>query len=275
MKTLDFFDKKSIIKSKTKKEGANLNISSITVTRINSIINVYSETGRRLNMKHRPSYGLCFCKSGKIEYIKDGVKTISDSTCAIILPRGQSYALFGTETGEFPLINFDTDKEITDDFLKIPLRNPETYLIEFERLRTSWQTPYGQAKAMSILYDILDSLSHEGEDGSFLLSPALKYISENFADPALSNKALAIASNISEIYLRRLFTKHFGITPKQYILEFRIRRAKQLLSEKALTVTGIAEKCGFSSVYHFCRAFKSITGQTPTEYSSTAERIKG
>ncbi len=272
---LDFFCKKSIIKPRTKMRGANMNISSITVTHISAIINVYSEKGRHLNMNHRPSYGLSFCKSGKIEYVKNGVKTISDNTCAIILPQGQSYSLFGTATGEFPLINFDTDQEITKDFLKIPLRNPEVYFLEFERLHASWQNPYGQAKAMSIFYDILDRLSHEGDDGSFLLSPALKYVSENFFDPSLSNEALATVSNISEVYLRRLFKKYLGVTPKQYVLEFRIRQAKQLLSEKALTVTGISEKCGFSSVYHFCRAFKAMTGQTPTEYSSTAERIKG
>ena len=252
-----------------------MNISSITVTRISSIINVYSEKGRRLNMKHRPYYGLSFCKSGKIEYTKDGVKTVSDNTCAIILPRGQSYSLLGTETGEFPLINFDTDQNITDDILRIPLRNPEAYIFEFERLRASCQNPYGQAKAMSIFYDILDRLSYEGGDGSFLLSPALKYVSENFSDHTLSNESLAAVANISEVYLRRLFTKHLGITPKQYILEFRIRHAKQLLSEKEFTVTGVSEKCGFSSVYHFCRAFKAVTGQTPTEYSSTAERAKG
>jgi len=274
-KTLDFFYKKSIIKAKTEKEGVNVNICSVTVTRISSIINVYSEEGRYLEIKNRPYYGISFCKNGKIEYVKNGIKTVSDNTCAIILPKGQNYSLFGTKTGEFPLINFDTDQNITDDVLRIPLQNPEAYILEFERLRTSWQNPYGQAKAMSIFYDVLDRMSHEGNNESILLSPALKYVSEHFSESSLSNESLAVAANISEVYLRRLFVKTLRITPKQYILEFRIRQAKQLLSEKAFTVTGIAEKCGFASVYHFCRAFKTITGQTPTEYASTAERTKG
>jgi len=64
-----------------------------------------------------------------------------------------------------------------------------------------------------------------------------------------------------------MFLLHYDITPKQYILNARIRRAKQLLCDTPLTVTAIAEKCGFSSVYHFCRSFKQHTGQTPTEYA--------
>ncbi len=33
------------------------------------------------------------------------------------------------------------------------------------------------------------------------------------------------------------------------------------------TVTAIAQECGFSSVYHFCRCFKQSTGKTPTQYA--------
>ena len=258
-----------------KKEVMCMDIRNITVTNINGILNVYSEKGRRLNIVRRKYYGLSFCKSGKIEYVQNGVKTISDNTCAIILPKGQRYDLFGTETGEFPLINFDTAYPFTESFLRIPLHNPEAYIREFERLSAIWQNPYSRAKALSILYDLLDRLSHEESEANYLLSPVLKYISEHFADRELSNTELAAAANVSEVYLRRLFSKELGTTPKQYILDLRLRYAKQLLAEKAFTVTGISEKCGFSSVYHFCRAFKSFTGQTPTEYSSSVERIKG
>lgn len=250
-----------------------MKLCDITITKVESVFNVYSEKGRRLNIVRRKYYGLSFCKSGKIEYVKNGVKTVSDNTCAIILPKGQSYDLFGTETGDFPLINFDTALPFTENFLRISLRNPEAYIHDFERLCVLWQNPYSRAKAMSIFYDILDRLSHEASGSNPLLSPVLKYISEHFSDPSLSNAELAASANISEVYLRRIFSKELGITPKQYILDLRLRYAKQLLAENAFTVTGIAEKCGFSSVYHFCRAFKSLTGQTPTEYSSSTERI--
>ena len=68
--------------------------------------------------------------------------------------------------------------------------------------------------------------------------------------------------------MRKLFLSYYHITPKQYVLDIRIRKAKQLLCDTPFSVTAIAEECGFSSVYHFCRVFKEKTGFTPTEYAN-------
>ena len=62
------------------------------------------------------------------------------------------------------------------------------------------------------------------------------------------------------------FIKHFGTSPKQFIIDLRIQRAKQMLAEGALSVSIISEKCGFSNPYHFCRLFKQRVGITPSEY---------
>ena len=51
------------------------------------------------------------------------------------------------------------------------------------------------------------------------------------------------------------------------------RRAKQLLETGNLSVTQVAEKCGFSGVYHFCRSFKNITGLTPTQFAKQSQKI--
>ena len=93
------------------------------------------------------------------------------------------------------------------------------------------------------------------------------YIEENLADPDLSNDVLAQMSHISESYLRKQFHRQYHTTPKQYILELRLQKAKLLLSDTHCSVTEVAEACGFSSVYHFCRAFKEKVGMTPTQYA--------
>ena len=49
------------------KDG-KMNLCDITVTNVESIFNVNSEKGRRLDIQNRKHYGLSFCKSGKIEY---------------------------------------------------------------------------------------------------------------------------------------------------------------------------------------------------------------
>lgn len=56
------------------------------------------------------------------------------------------------------------------------------------------------------------------------------------------------------------------MTPRQYILELRIKHAKELLIGDVIAINRVAELCGFSGVYHFYRTFRQMTGQTPTDY---------
>ena len=91
-------------------------------------------------------------------------------------------------------------------------------------------------------------------------------ISNNYGDATLTNASLAAKCNVSEVYFRKLFTRHFGISPKQFIIDLRIQKAKQLLAEGAWSVSVVSETCGFSNPYHFCRLFKKRTGITPSEY---------
>ena len=133
-------------------------------------------------------------------------------------------------------------------------------------MRELWIMQKSPAKIMSLFYEILSQLSEEESDVSHPLAPAMDYLGTHFNDPMLSNALLAEQAHISEVYFRKLFKQTYGITPHQYLLELRIRHAKLLLSEQAATVTSISEACGFSSVAHFCRAFKQLTGMTPKEF---------
>jgi AraC-like DNA-binding protein len=235
---------------------------------IDNVIIVPSVQGRNHVMSNRPCYGLSFAYGGRITYRLNGIDTVSDSTSAVFLPQGQSYQLFREETGDFPVINFTVSEDFTEEFIRIPITHPERYLTNFERLRSAWINSENPAKAMSIFYEIISQLSEEGEhaDSHHILSPAMEYLGRHLSDPELSNTRLAESAGISEVYFRKLFKETYQIPPRQYILQARINHAKELLSERSATVSAISDACGFSSVYHFCRAFKQITGMTPLEY---------
>jgi AraC-like DNA-binding protein len=145
-------------------------------------------------------------------------------------------------------------------------KNPEIYFKEFEKLRAVWLAGNDKAKLYSIFYSIISRLSAEKEQLPSVLSKTVSYIHENINNPNLSNTLLAEKAKISEVYFRKIFNESFGTTPKQYILSLRIEEAKRLLDEGISSVSAISDACGFSSVYHFSRAFKSATGMTPTEY---------
>lgn len=241
--------------------------NSVTVLSIDNIYTVPSERGKDCHIK-RKQYALSFSYGGKISYYFQGRRYISDHNHAILLPP-QSYDLRREETGDFPVINFTCTEEFDPrDFALVTLRNPDSYLRDYERMRELWLSGKRSAAVMSCFYDILGRLAEEEKTGAQpILAPAMDYLGKHISEPTLSNRELAEHANVSEVYFRRLFKETYGISPKQYVLETRIRNAKALLSENATTVTAIAEACGFSSVYHFCRAFKEATGETPTEWA--------
>jgi AraC-like DNA-binding protein len=121
---------------------------------------------------------------------------------------------------------------------------------------------------MSAFYSLIDGIISQTEEGGSIIGGAVAYLEANLSDPTLDNEMLAKQANISEVYFRQLFLKQFGITPRQYIINARIAKAKQLLSSGNKKISAVAEECGFQSVYHFCRCFKDRCGMTATEYAS-------
>jgi AraC-like DNA-binding protein len=242
--------------------------NDITLTSILSVFVIPTNKDRYLEIKNRPSYALSFCMDdGCIVYNHAGEITRSTKNTAVILPKGQSYTLRNEEGGFFPIINFLCDKPFTEKFIEIKLKNPDIYLKEFEKLRTAWLAGNDKAKLYSLFYGIISRLGAEGELMPQILSKSISFIYENTGNPDLTNTLLAKRAKISEVYFRKLFREHLGITPKQFILNARIEEAKRLLDEGISSISSISSACGFSSVYHFSRAFKTAVGITPSEYS--------
>ncbi len=241
--------------------------NDITLTSILGVLIIPANKDRYLEIKNRPFYGLSFCMDdGCIVYNKSGATVKSTKNTAVILPMGQSYSLRNEEGGNFPIINFLCEEHFTDDFIEIRLNNPEIYLKEFDKIRAAWLTGGDKARLYSLFYGIISRLGAENEPMHPVLSKSVSFIYENLSNPDLTNTLLAKRAKISEVYFRRLFKEHFGITPKQYILNLRIEESKRLLNEGISSISSISSACGFSSVYHFSRAFKLSTGLTPTEY---------
>ncbi|GBF72533.1 AraC family transcriptional regulator [Paenibacillus sp. 598K] len=72
--------------------------------------------------------------------------------------------------------------------------------------------------------------------------------------------------NVSRSQCYKVFTKVYGMSPRQYLSELTLSQAKQHLLDNALTIDEIAEAMGFSSTSHFSRQFKRWTGVAPTQY---------
>jgi len=71
---------------------------------------------------------------------------------------------------------------------------------------------------------------------------------------------------ISRTYFHRIYFEAFGVTFRQDIIESRLIHASELLINTDLSVTAIAETCGYDSESYFMRQFKQHKGCTPSEY---------
>ncbi len=92
----------------------------------------------------------------------------------------------------------------------------------------------------------------------------LEYINDNLSeDITVSN--LSLMSNFSLYYFIRVFKEEVGLTPKEYIIQQRIKLARELIL-KELPLSHIAQECGFYDQSHMIKYFKLYTGLNPSFY---------
>jgi AraC-like DNA-binding protein len=70
---------------------------------------------------------------------------------------------------------------------------------------------------------------------------------------------------LSRAQFTRRFIKQFGMSPAQYLIQARIDRAHQLLTESGMTVTATAAALGYTDVPYFSRQYKQRTGRPPSQ----------
>ncbi len=246
---------------------------NITVTNIEDVFVVSSPKGRFAKIENRSCYGLSFCEYGQITYTHNQDHVVSDKNSAILLPQGQTYTLSGDKNGSFPVIDFTCTEHLCDTIIALPVQNTALYVESFKNLMSLLLFDGNKSEMMSVFYHLLHLLSLESA-ACKTLKPALEYIEKNYQHSDISNEFLAKQCNISEIYFRNLFRKHYNTTPHQFITDLRIKKAEQLLSEGKFKVYAISEKCGFTNQYHFSRIFKKKVGLTPSEYMKFNRNIK-
>jgi AraC-like DNA-binding protein len=91
-----------------------------------------------------------------------------------------------------------------------------------------------------------------------------EFIRSNYSQE-LSLKQLSRAACLSPYYFHRLFLENTGVSPHDYLLQVRIKKARELLSA-GHGIAGVALETGFVDQSHFTRCFKGATGITPGGY---------
>ena len=163
-------------------------------------------------------------------------------------------------------------------------QNPQKYIAIFNRLhRHGLMANENDAVILqSLVLELIYALSKETHinntiviKNDYLYDPittSIEYIKDNYKEK-IELETIANVVSLSPTYFHRLFKSAIGKTFHNYVEEFRIKKAIDLLSLTNKNITEIALECGFSSQSYFNQVFKRRMGKTPREYMKDKHKI--
>ncbi|MCR5452957.1 MAG: AraC family transcriptional regulator [Lachnospiraceae bacterium] len=126
---------------------------------------------------------------------------------------------------------------------------------------------------MSKLYEIMDHITStsihrdtsHSNTGIDHVHRIIRIIQLKYSEP-ITIAQIADLCGLNRSYMSRLFSNATGNSIQGYLIKYRMKKAMQLLKETDDTVQNIAYLVGYSDIFTFSKAFKKISGQSPTDY---------
>ncbi|MBQ7045918.1 MAG: AraC family transcriptional regulator [Clostridia bacterium] len=162
------------------------------------------------------------------------------------------------------------------DLLDVSPKNPIIHISLYNELKAVLDNIFDACKEnslvsnlqiTSLIYEFLSVLMQNSKlyPKTDVIKSALKIIDYNFCSD-ISIEQIAKHSSFHPAYFSRIFTETVGVSPKQYILQKRINRAKELLSVTDAGILEISNSVGYEDQFYFSRIFKKHTGLSPAQY---------
>ena len=217
--------------------------------------------------------------------MKDGTVFTANSGDIVYTPKGSCYSMEVTDrqhsnSGSFGIHFFLYDENMQEfnaskDAFLIKVSNPEFYYELFSRMsKISDAGAKSTSRLKCLFYDVISSLCEAMEyknktNNEFrIIEKGITYLETDYKlDKSVAD--IAALCKISENYFRRLFKEYSGISPKEYILNAKIKKAKMRLYDDNIPISEIAEICGFPDTAYFCRVFKKRMGLSPLAYRNS------
>lgn len=97
------------------------------------------------------------------------------------------------------------------------------------------------------------------------IKDTITYISGKFNEP-IKVQEIADHCGLDRSYLSKIFKQATNYSPQEYLIYYRIKKAKQLLKNTELTIQHVAYAVGYPDPFAFSKIFKKETGFSPSEY---------
>lgn len=168
------------------------------------------------------------------------------------------------------LFHHDETHSASQEHFKLEVANPTILNQIIEQLKHYDEQPLMVAalKCQATFYVLLEKIIEGMRKSSEIdscLDEILTYIHQHYKE-SLSVTEIANCFDIERRHLAYIFKRHTGMSPLNYLTEYRIGIAKELLRQQHYPIMKVAELVGFEDNLYFSRIFKKRTGYSPTAY---------
>ncbi|MDY3656086.1 MAG: AraC family transcriptional regulator [Ruminococcus callidus] len=110
-----------------------------------------------------------------------------------------------------------------------------------------------------------EHLEHGSKLREFYIHEALTYIEHNFQNE-ITIEDIAGVCGLNRTYFGKIFKEALGKTPQEFLLNYRMLKAAELLKLTSLSIGDVGLAVGYANQMHFSRAFKNNYGISPREW---------
>lgn len=182
-------------------------------------------------------------------------------TREILFSCKNAYTLYVTISGIFNLLyrffckTGESEKNTTHGYMLF------SYRTDLYRYRTLKEVE-------EYVQNIVHAMCEEQEEKKYhyIVSEILAYIAQNYQENISIGELAEHKYFMNSSYLSRLFKNETGQTFSAYLMEFRMRKAKEFLESDLLKISDVAMLSGYRDVSRFIQYFKKFYGVTPEEY---------
>jgi len=231
------------------------------------------------------SYLLIYTINGKGRVCYNGHQYDVDSGKAILINCNDYHEYYTVcrELWEFKWIHFNGGQ--SDEYFRLIYNNysPVVAVSDYESIPRHIDTIIdliqlanlqAEVKTSCIILQILTEIVLEASSCSAklnksrhheLVESAIEFVGRNY-HKQISIKDMADFVHCSVYYFCRIFKRSIGYSPYEYVVKYRIYKAKEMLKTGRGSIEEVAEGVGFESLSNFVKTFRKFEGITPLKY---------
>ncbi len=254
--------------------------------------------GHKVNQIHSDYFVFAFVREGQLILIQDGVETIvHENELFILVPGRHRYSWWAqSDKVSVDSITFYVAGDWKMQASLTPAKNSikSMMLHPVVPVQTLFLRQYQPIKSPDDIYELVTELirettdceSHRFFETQQLFIKLLDHLqTQNNAQDKLTQLSLAVQRFLKDHYRDKITSKtlsdHFeqrgtylvkvlrqtvGLSPAEYLMQYRMEEASRQLLDTDLSIADIALEVGFQNIYYFSTSFKKYTGVSPSKY---------